>query len=180
MTVGRPTLSRRRVLTEALRLIDAEGASALGVRRLAARLGVTPMALYNHVADRQDLVDGVAEIVLSEARLAEAERSPYETVIAQARALYRAYRAHPNAVPVIRLAAGRDVATLHPFLVVERACRTSEPAVDPVPLWISVNSLAAGFAEYEAAGHAIGHDFETSFRSAVENVARPALIASAE
>ncbi|APU14926.1 MULTISPECIES: TetR/AcrR family transcriptional regulator [Actinoalloteichus] len=178
MEADRPTLTRRRVLAEALVLVDTEGTSALGVRRLAARLGVTPMALYNHVGGRQDLVDGLAETVLAKARLSPADRSPYETIVAQADALYRAYRAHPNVVPLIRLACGRGDEIAHPFLAVEQACRAAGPTADPVAIWISVNALAAGFAEYEAAGHAVGHDFETSFRSSVETLVRGLLPAA--
>jgi TetR/AcrR family tetracycline transcriptional repressor len=60
---GRPThrtLSRQRVLKEALSLMDREGFEAVTMRRLADHLRVTPMALYNHVRSKKDLLGGIA------------------------------------------------------------------------------------------------------------------------
>ncbi len=52
-------LTRERVIAEARDLIRAEDTGALSIRKLAARLSVTPMALYRHVADKQDLLEAV-------------------------------------------------------------------------------------------------------------------------
>src|SRR3954452_5854316 len=58
---------RRDTVTErALALADAEGIDAVTIRRLATDLGVTPMALYWHFQDKERLLDGVAELVLSQ------------------------------------------------------------------------------------------------------------------
>lgn len=59
-------LSRERVLAAAVALADAEGADAVSMRRLADALGVVPMALYKHVADKQDLLDGMVDAVIGE------------------------------------------------------------------------------------------------------------------
>jgi AcrR family transcriptional regulator len=45
---------------------DAGGLEALSMRKLADELGVAPMALYRHVANRDDLVDGMVDVVFSE------------------------------------------------------------------------------------------------------------------
>jgi TetR/AcrR family tetracycline transcriptional repressor len=55
------TLTRERILATALELADREGLEALGMRRVARELGVTPMALYRHVENRDDLVDELRE-----------------------------------------------------------------------------------------------------------------------
>ena len=57
-------LSRERVLKAAIRLADKEGIDALSMRRLARTLGVEAMSLYNHVASKGDLVDGMVDLVL--------------------------------------------------------------------------------------------------------------------
>ena len=61
---GRPGLSREVVVARALEIGTAEGLEAVSLRRLAQELGVTPMALYRHVRDKQDLVNAMTEVVL--------------------------------------------------------------------------------------------------------------------
>ena len=59
-------LSRERVLQAALRLVDDGGLEALSMRKLALELGVQAMSLYNHVANKDDIIDGLVEIVVGE------------------------------------------------------------------------------------------------------------------
>jgi AcrR family transcriptional regulator len=65
----RPQLTRERVVKEALAVIAHDGAQALTMRRLAARLGVVPGALYHHVHNKQQLQDLVLDNVLAEVDL---------------------------------------------------------------------------------------------------------------
>ncbi|MBN9606515.1 MAG: TetR/AcrR family transcriptional regulator C-terminal domain-containing protein [Actinomycetales bacterium] len=60
----RPALDRAAVLARAVELADEGGLEPPSMRRLAESLGVTPMALYHHVADHEALVDGMVETVL--------------------------------------------------------------------------------------------------------------------
>jgi TetR/AcrR family tetracycline transcriptional repressor len=62
----RPQLTRERVVAEALAVIAHDGVQALTMRRLAARLGVVPGALYRHVRNKQQLQDLVLDNVLAE------------------------------------------------------------------------------------------------------------------
>ncbi len=62
----RRTLTRERVVDEALALISQEGAPALTMRTLSARLGVVPGALYRHVRNKEQLQDLVTDGVLAE------------------------------------------------------------------------------------------------------------------
>jgi TetR/AcrR family transcriptional regulator, tetracycline repressor protein len=59
-------LTREAIVARALEIGAAEGLGAVTLRRLAADLGVTPMALYRHVHDKQDLVNAMAEAVLED------------------------------------------------------------------------------------------------------------------
>ena len=63
---GRRVLTRDRVVAEALMIIAADGAQALSMRALAARLGVVPGALYRHVRGKEQLLDFVLDAVLGE------------------------------------------------------------------------------------------------------------------
>jgi AcrR family transcriptional regulator len=63
---GRRTLTRERVVAEALAVISADGAGALSMRAIAARLGVVPGALYRHVRSKEELYDLVLDAVLAE------------------------------------------------------------------------------------------------------------------
>jgi AcrR family transcriptional regulator len=56
------TLSRRRVLEEAVRFTDREGLEALTMRRLGSELGVEAMSLYNHIPNKSALLDGMVEV----------------------------------------------------------------------------------------------------------------------
>ncbi|MGY1624137.1 TetR/AcrR family transcriptional regulator [Geodermatophilus sp. SYSU D00965] len=62
----REPLNRDRVLHAAVALADEVGLAAVSMRRLAQQLGVVPMALYKHVADKEELLDGMVDVVLGE------------------------------------------------------------------------------------------------------------------
>ncbi|MBP6996798.1 MAG: TetR/AcrR family transcriptional regulator [Phycicoccus sp.] len=62
----RPALNRAGIVAVAVTLADEEGADALSMRRVADALGVVPMALYRHVADKEDLLDGLVDSVIGE------------------------------------------------------------------------------------------------------------------
>jgi AcrR family transcriptional regulator len=60
------SLSRDRILAAAVALADEEGLEPLTMRRLAESLGARAMALYNHVANKDDLLDGMVDLVFGE------------------------------------------------------------------------------------------------------------------
>ena len=62
----RDPLHRDAVLAAAVALADTEGLAALSMRRLADALGVVPMALYKHVSDKEDLLDGMVDLLVSQ------------------------------------------------------------------------------------------------------------------
>ena len=65
-TKSRKLLSRDRILRTAIGLADERGVAELTMRKLAKELGVEAMSLYNHVANKGDLLDGMIDIVFSE------------------------------------------------------------------------------------------------------------------
>jgi len=62
----REPLSRERILQAAVALADQGGIGSLSMRRIAQQLGVVPMALYKHVANKDELLDGLVDVVIGE------------------------------------------------------------------------------------------------------------------
>ncbi|MFY1625559.1 TetR/AcrR family transcriptional regulator [Micromonospora sp. WMMD730] len=65
-TLRRTPLSRDRILRAAVTLADGAGIESLSMRNLAQELGVVPMALYKHVANKDELLDGMIDVVVGE------------------------------------------------------------------------------------------------------------------
>jgi AcrR family transcriptional regulator len=65
-TKARTHLSRDRVLATAVALADRDGVESLSMRRLANELGAVPMALYKHVSNKDEMLDGMIDVVLAE------------------------------------------------------------------------------------------------------------------
>lgn len=65
-TLRRTPLSRDRVLRAAVALADGAGIESLSMRNLAQELGVVPMALYKHVANKDELLDGMIDVIVGE------------------------------------------------------------------------------------------------------------------
>ncbi|MFE7929258.1 zinc-binding dehydrogenase [Streptomyces sp. NPDC057456] len=63
---SRPPLSKGRVLGAAVALADEGGVDALSMRNIAQALGVVPMALYKHVANKNELLDGMIDVLMGE------------------------------------------------------------------------------------------------------------------
>ena len=62
-------LSRARILKEAVAIADREGLDALTMRKLASGFDVVPMAIYKHVANKEDMLDGMVDVIFSEVEL---------------------------------------------------------------------------------------------------------------
>jgi len=99
---GRGTLSRDTLLAAALALIDRDGLESLTMRRLGAELGVEAMSLYNHVENKDALLDGVCEVMVGEiVSHSPAPDEPREASKADLRALRRVALRHPHAFPLL-------------------------------------------------------------------------------
>ena len=98
---GAEALTRAGILRAAIRLVDAEGMSALSMRRLAGELGVDPMAIYHHVPGKAAVVSGMVELVLREMPAVAEEGFWRERVRAFAEAYRGLALAHPNLILAI-------------------------------------------------------------------------------
>ena len=102
----RTPLSRQRVLQAAVALADDNGVGALSMRKLGQAVGVEAMSLYNHVANKSDLLDGMIDMVFSEIELPPDEDS-WETAMRR------------------RAISARTVLTRHPWAIGLMESRTS-------------------------------------------------------
>lgn len=94
----RETLTREKVLEAAMTLVDEEGLDGLSMRRLATVLNVQVMSLYNHVANKADLLDGITESVFDQVELPGPGLAWPEQVRAVAVNMYQAFCQHPAVV----------------------------------------------------------------------------------
>src|SRR4029450_11662368 len=99
----RPQLTRERILEEALTVIAHDGANALTMRRLAARLGVVPGALYNHVRNKQQLQDLLLDGVLAEVNVhLDPSLAWTEQLKVLAHRLRQVLEAHPEVAGILK------------------------------------------------------------------------------
>jgi AcrR family transcriptional regulator len=119
----RERLTRERVIDAALELMDAEGVEAITMRRVAREVGVEAMSLYNHVADKEDLLDGVCARVMADFRFPDEGGDWVDTARHGASEWRRVLKSHPN---VLALFAERHkpMTQLDALMPMEFALRT--------------------------------------------------------
>ncbi|MFT7475478.1 MAG: TetR/AcrR family tetracycline transcriptional repressor [Verrucomicrobiales bacterium] len=102
--IERSPLSRERVADAALALGDAEGLDGLSMRKVGASLGVEAMSLYNHVANKDDLLDAIGDLLYAQI-LERYEVDPDVAWQQNSRALVRTFfdvaMEHPNMVSIM-------------------------------------------------------------------------------
>ena len=91
----RVPLSRERVLQAAIRLADENGFESLSMRKLGEELGVQAMSLYNHVANKDDLRDGIVDIVMEEIEVPPGDLDWKPALRQSAISAYEALIRHP-------------------------------------------------------------------------------------
>ena len=128
-------LSRDAVIERAMELADAEGLDSVTIRRLGQQFGVTPMALYWHVKNKDELLDAMGDRLFAGLRYDTAPDAPWdEQLRAVTQGLADALRKHPACVDlafrrVFFAPEGRAVAE-HTFGVLRRAGFSSRQTAD--------------------------------------------------
>ncbi len=152
----RQPLSRRRILEVAVRFVDREGLEALSMRKLGAELGVEAMSLYNHVPNKDALLDGMVDLLLGELEVPSEDKDWEE----RTREAYRAFRhlahEHPNVFPlfVVRPPETMDGAWLvEEFLKTLR--RAGFDAQTALHAFRALSSYTVGYAMAELRGFAM-------------------------
>jgi AcrR family transcriptional regulator len=107
-TRKRAPLSRDRVLRAALELADEGGIGALTMQQIGRRLGVEAMSLYRHVRNKDDILDGIVDLVFAEIELPADRSSRRMALRARSISARAALRRHPWAITLVetRMAPG--------------------------------------------------------------------------
>lgn len=108
----RTPLDRNRVLRAAVELADQSGIDAVSMRNLAEKLDVVPMALYKHVANKEDLLGGMVDVVISTYDPPDTGLDWKSAVRSRILSARRALLKHPWARPVIESRRQRTPAVL--------------------------------------------------------------------
>jgi AcrR family transcriptional regulator len=141
------------VLTAALELADAGGLGELSMRAVARRLGVTPMALYRHVGDKQALLDGVVEMLLVELPLPGAGDGWRDQLGQLAAALRDTARRHPSVFPLLLMRPAVTPAALRVRSAVDAALHgAGVPEQEVRRAERMISTFVIGFAASESGG----------------------------
>src|SRR5215475_3991022 len=111
-TPRRERLNRDRVLQAAVALADESGIGAVSMRGLAKELGVVPMAIYKHVADKDELLDGMVDVVIAEFAPADPSQDWKGRIRQRILGARRAVLRHPWARQAIESRTNRTLAVL--------------------------------------------------------------------
>jgi AcrR family transcriptional regulator len=106
----RAPLSRERILRTAVALADQGGVEAASMRKIAQELGVVPMALYKHVAGKDELLDGMIDVVVEEIDPPSTDEVEWKAAVRQ------------------RILSARQALLRHPW-----ASRVMESRTEPTP-----------------------------------------------
>ena len=108
----RAPLSRERVMRGAVAVADAGGIASLTIRSLAKELGVKPMSVYHHVANKDEILDGIVDIVFSEMDLPSPDGDWRSEIRRRAMSARSVLRAHPWAIGLLESRTTPGPATL--------------------------------------------------------------------
>src|SRR6478609_4442080 len=111
----RVALSRDQVVATAVDLLRRYGLGDLSMRRLARELGVAPGALYWHVANKQELLVEVADVLLAEIPVPPTDRPPAEALVGVAVAVRDALVQVPDGADVVGLAYAVEPGATRPL-----------------------------------------------------------------
>ena len=123
-------LSRDRVLRAAVDLADREGINALSMRKLGQEVGVEAMSLYNHVRNKEELLNGMIDIVFGEIDLPAADAEWSAAMRQRAISARQALKRHPWAIGLMESRAQPGPATLRHHDSVLRNLRTAGFSVE--------------------------------------------------
>jgi AcrR family transcriptional regulator len=144
-------LSKQRVLRAAVALADQGGVRSLSMRKLAQQLGVEAMSLYHHVANKDDILDGIVDVVFSEIDLPSSEAEWKAAMRQRAISAREALLRHPWATGLMESRSTPGPATLRHHDAVLGILRTAGFSIELAAHAFSVlDSYIYGFALQEA------------------------------
>lgn len=150
-TPRRPRLSRERVLSAALAVADVGGLDALTIRTLAAELGAKPMSVYYHVANKDEILDGLVDLVFDEIDLPIPGREWRSELGRRAESARAVLRKHRWAIGLLESRTRPGPATLrHHDAVLATFRAAGFPTALTASAYALIDSYVYGFALQEA------------------------------
>ena len=151
VTEERVPLSRQRVLRAAVAFADGSGIGSLTMRKLGQALGVEAMSLYNHVANKDELLDGMVDLVFSEIDLPPGGADWRAAMRRRAVSARQALSRHPWAIGLMESRTSPGPATLRHHDAVIGSLREAGFSIEMAAHAYSVlDSYIYGFALQEA------------------------------
>lgn len=145
-------LSREKVLQHALDLADESGIAALTIRSLAQSMGTKPMSLYYYVANKDEILDGIVDLVFSEIEPPSPGGEWRDEMHRRAHAMRRALKRHPWAVGLLETRSSPGPATLRHHDATLGTLRAAGFSVQlTAHAYALLDSYVYGFALQEAA-----------------------------
>ncbi|MEU8527430.1 MULTISPECIES: TetR/AcrR family transcriptional regulator [Streptomyces] len=184
----RPSLSPRSIVDACLELLDADGADALTFRRIGARLGADPTALYRHFRNKDDLLLAVAdrllEVSLEGFEPAEDWRETLRGLFLRVRTVYLS---HPRAAVLATVRITRRPAEMRVIeMILAALARAGFPPEQAVPHYralvdfmLSWSCMDATYASLDPAARAGDESAWTGAYAAVPAATHPHIAAAA-
>ncbi|MEU4292576.1 TetR/AcrR family transcriptional regulator C-terminal domain-containing protein [Kribbella sp. NPDC026596] len=144
-------LSRERVLRAAVEVADAGGIGALTIRSLALELGAKPMSVYYHVANKEEILDGIVDVVFSEIELPAADGDWQAELRRRAASARQVLRRHRWAIGLLESRTTPGPATLRHHDAVIATLRAAGFSLEMTAhAYALIDSYTYGFALQEA------------------------------
>jgi AcrR family transcriptional regulator len=152
-------LNRDRVLRAAIRLADREGIEGLSMRKLGQALGVEAMSLYNHVANKDDLVSGMFDTVMREIAMPSGDTDWKSSIRAAAISAHDVLQRHTWAGNLVMSPAATSLTRLRWMDAILGVLRQSGFSVELTHhAWHALDSHIVGFTLWVASLPATGDE----------------------
>jgi AcrR family transcriptional regulator len=150
-TKPRTPLNRERVLRAAVAFADENGIASLSMRKLGEALGVEAMSLYNHVANKDQLLDGMVDLVFVEIDLPVGGADWKTSMRERAQSARQALARHPWAIALMSTRTSPGQATLRHHNAVIGSLREAGFSIEMTAhAFSALDSYIYGFALQEA------------------------------
>ncbi len=147
----RAPLSRERILDGAMRVADGGGLASLTIRSLAQELGVKPMSVYHYVGGKDEIIDGIVDLVFGEMDLPGTQGSWRTQLRLRCESTRRVLRRHPWAIPLLQSRTSPGPATLRHLDAVIGCLRGAGFSLEATAhAYALIDSYVYGFAMSEA------------------------------
>ncbi|GAA3130238.1 TetR/AcrR family transcriptional regulator C-terminal domain-containing protein [Planomonospora alba] len=147
----RTSLSRERVLEAAVRVADEKGIASVTMRKVAERLGVEAMSLYHHVAGKEEILDGIVDLVFEEIEPPSPGADWKTAMRRRAASARRALARHPWALGLMESRRNPGPATLRHHDAVIGSLRAAGFSIGMAAhAYSAIDSYVYGFVLQEA------------------------------